>query len=193
MSGTFSHQRFKNADFIGLTADTKIVLAMIIPGLLVVILAVFIAISVPNLWVKIYIGILVIVMSILCLIQIQFKFAWWKHYAVGIIAAFNKALSGGGFGPVTSTGGIIGGLKSKVSIATTTFAEVCVCLGAFSIYLLFVGISDVFFISALCLGSFIGGFVGPYLCNKISHEELRKCIGIIGIISGIWLFFNIII
>lgn len=193
ISGTISHHRFKNADFNGLTMDTKIVLAMVIPGLLVVFFGVFIAVNISRLWMKTYIGILVIIMSILCLSPIKYKFAWWKHYAVGILAAFNKALSGGGFGPVTSTGGIIGGLKSKVSIATTTFAEVYICLGAFVVYLFFIGINDTVFVFGLCFGAFYGGFAGPYISSRISHERLRKCIGILGILSGVWLLWNLII
>ncbi|UCE74269.1 MAG: sulfite exporter TauE/SafE family protein [Methanomassiliicoccales archaeon] len=193
MSGTLSHQNFKNADFKGLTMDTKIVLAMVIPGLLVVILGVFAAVTFPNLIIKTYIGILVIIMSALCISPIRYRFTWWKHYAIGILAAFNKALSGGGFGPVTSTGGIIGGLKSKVSIATTTFAEVCICLGAFVVYLLFMRTLDIVFTVGLCIGSFIGGIFGPYLSSKVTHDRLRKIMGILGIISGVWLLWRIMI
>ena len=193
ISGTFSHQNCRNADFKGFTRDTKIVLAMVIPGLLVVVLGVFAATTIPKFLVKSYIGILVIIMSILCLSPLRYKFEWWKHYIVGILAAFNKSLTGGGFGPVTSTGGIMGGLKSKVSIATTTFAEVCICLGAFVVYLLLIGNLDIVFTIGLCIGSFIGGIFGPYLSSKVSHDRLRKYIGILGIISGIWLLWRIMI
>jgi uncharacterized membrane protein YfcA len=192
IGGTISHQKFKNADFNGLTKDTKIMLAMVIPGLLVVVVGVFAATNLSSLWVKTYIGILVIIMSVLCLSPFRYKFAWWKHYAVGTLAAFNKALSGGGFGPVTSTGGIIGGLKSKVSIATTTFAEVCICLAAFIAYIFFVGNLNIVFVSALCVGAVVGGIVGPYISSRVSHHRLRKCIGILGIMSGIWLLWRVI-
>ncbi len=131
-------------------------------------------------------------MSALCISPLRYRFAWWKHYAIGILAAFNKALSGGGFGPVTSTGGIIGGLKSKVSIATTTLAEVCICLGAFIVYLFLSGNLDLIFTVGLCIGSFIGGIFGPYLSSKVSHDRLRKSIGILGLISGIWLLWRVI-
>jgi uncharacterized membrane protein YfcA len=191
IGGTISHQKFRNADFNGLTKDTKIVLAMVIPGLLVVFVGVFAATNLSSLWVKTYIGILVIIMSVLCLSPFRYKFAWWKHYVVGTLAAFNKALSGGGFGPVTSTGGIIGGLKSKVSIATTTFAEVCICLGAFIVYMFFVGNLDIVIAFALCIGAVFGGIVGPYISSKVNHHQLRKCIGTLGIGSGIWLIWRI--
>jgi len=192
ISGTVSHHRFENANFRGLTRDTKIVLARIIPGLMVVTVGVFAAVNLPKLWLKTYIGILVIVMSTLCLSPIKYKFAWWKHYAIGALAAFNKALTGGGFGPVTSTGGIIGGLEAKVSIATTTFAEVCICSASFIVYLFFVGVDWTFALS-LCIGAFIGGIIGPYICSRVSHRGLRKSVGILGIVSGIWLLWRVLL
>ena len=192
IGGTVSHHKFKNADFNGFTRDTKIALAMIIPGLLVVVLGVFVAANLPKLWLDTYIGVLVVIMSILVLTPLRYKFAWWKHYAVGILAAFNKALSGGGFGPVTSTGGIIGGLESKVSIATTTFAEVAICLASFGVYLAYTNDFDWTFIGALCIGAIIGGLIGPYISSRVSHNILRKIIGVFGIISGAWLFLKIL-
>lgn len=190
IGGTLMHHKVRNADFNGLTRDTKIALAMIIPGLLVVGIGVFVALNLPKIYVKTYIGILVIVMSGLCISQIRYKFAWWKHYLVGTLAAFNKALTGGGFGPVTSTGGIIGGLKAKVSIATTTLAEVCICLAAFIVYL-FVAKIDWTFVLLLSIGAIFGGIIGPYFCSKISHKLLRKIIGVFGILSGLWLLWKV--
>jgi len=191
VAGTISHHKFGNANFFGLTRDVKVVLAMVLPGLLVIMLGVFGAVNLPKFWVKIYLGILVIVMSILCLFPLKYSFAWWKHYLVGMLAAFNKALSGGGFGPVTSTGGIIGGLSAKASIATTTFAEVWVCLAAFIAYLFFTRV-DFPFAFCLSLGSLLGGFVGPYISSRINHKKLRICIGVLGILSGIWLFWRLL-
>lgn len=191
ISGTYSHHKFNNANFNGLTKDTKIMLAMVIPGSFVVIFGVFVAVNLPAFWVKMYIGLLVIIMSFLCLSPIRYTFAWWKHYAVGILAAFNKALSGGGFGPVTSTGGIIGGLESKVSIATTTFAEVGICLMSFVCYLFFMVNIDVIFVLSLCVGAIIGGLIGPYINSKSNHRLLRIFISILGIGSGIWLLLKI--
>jgi len=192
IGGTISHHRFENADFKGLTRDTKIMLAMAIPGLLVVLLGVFAAVNLPKLWVEIYIGVLVVVMSVLCLSPIRYRFAWWKHYTVGILAAFNKALTGGGFGPVTSTGGIIGGLESKVSIATTTYAEVIICLSAFIAYLFFYSSINMVFVCSLCIGAALGGLIGPYISSRINHKVLRILVGVLGMVSGIWLFLKVI-
>ena len=187
VSGTLMHHKHGNADFKGLKKkDTRVALAMIIPGLFVVVLGVFAAVSLPKTFVKTYIGVLVVVMSVFCLMRLRYSFAWWKHYLVGTLAAFNKALTGGGFGPVTSTGGIIGGLSARVSIATTTFAEVVICLVSWVVYMLMSKV-DMLIVLPLCVGAFLGGAIGPYICSRISHDFLRKIIGVFGILSGIWL------
>jgi len=190
MSGTMMHQKFKNADFMGFTRDTKVALAMVVPGVFVVVLGVFAALNLSKVFVKTYIGVLVIAMSILCVSSFRYKFAWWKHYLVGTLAAFNKTLTGGGFGPVTSTGGIIGGLKTRVSVATTTFAEVCICFSAFIVYLFFAEINWSF-VLILSTGAALGGSFGPYICAQVSHNSLRRIIGIFGVLSGLWLLYKV--
>jgi len=62
------------------------------------IIAVFIAINIP----KTYIRILVVFMGAVLLLNKTFTFSWQKMMAVGIFSAFNKALSGVGFGPVVT-------------------------------------------------------------------------------------------
>ncbi|MGA1872387.1 MAG: sulfite exporter TauE/SafE family protein [Thermoplasmatota archaeon] len=192
LGGTLSHHRFGNANFNGFTRDTKVVLAMVVPGLLAVVFGVLVGLSLPEIYVEIYILVLVVAMSILCMVPVKFKFKWWKHYLLGIIAAFNKALSGGGFGPVTSTGGIIGGLDSRVSIATTTFAEVFICFAAFIVYFIFTGEMDIHLVSSLCIGAVIGGLIGPYIASRISRRRLRVMVGALGILSGLWLLQSIL-
>ena len=53
---------------------------------------------------------------------------------VGLVSAFNKGLSGGGFGPVVAGGLVIVGQEAKAAIATTTAAEVPVCIAGFLTY-----------------------------------------------------------
>lgn len=191
IGGSIAHHKFKNADFNGWTRDTKIAMAMIIPGLLVIIFGVLVSVNIPKLYIEIYIALLVIIMSILCLSPLQFTFAWWKQYAIGMLAAFNKALTGGGFGPVTSTGGIVAGLTPRISIATTTMAEVMICMGSFVLYCLMGREINWVFTGSLCIGAIIGGLIGPYISSIISHKILRIIVGILGVISGMWLLWKL--
>ncbi len=193
ISGTIFHHKKKNADFWGLTKHTKIVLAVVAPGIAAVTLGAFIALSIPALWVKTYIGMLVIAMGFLCIAKYSYKFRWWKMYFIGALSAFNKALSGGGFGPVTSTGKIIGGLGGRVSVATTTYAEVPICLLGFLFYFLLSGMPDMLFTTILCTGAFFGGLIGPFICTKMDCALVRKIVGVLSIVSGIWIIANIFI
>ncbi len=196
ISGTFFHHRFKNADFNGLTRDTKVAFLMAIPGLIAVVIGALIAVSVPPVILKTYIGVLVIIMSLFCLSKFKFMFKWWKHSIIGAMASFNKVLTGGGFGPLTSTGGIIAGLDPRASIATTTYAEVLICLASFVLYVILYGLSNPLFIILipnLCIGALIGGMIGPYISNKINQKKLRRFVAVIGIVSGVWILVKIII
>jgi len=192
IGGTVSHHIFKNANFNGFTTDTKVVLSMVLPGLIAVVLGALVVVSIPKIVLKTYIGILVIIMSVLCLHPYRYEFRWWKHIGIGSVAAFNKVLTGGGFGPVTSTGGILAGLDARVSIATTTFAEVVICLSAFGMYVALFGVKNPVFISSLCIGAVIGGLIGPYISSRVSHKKLRAAVGVLGIISGVWILLRLL-
>lgn len=190
--GTVFHQQCRNADFRGMSRDMKVVLSMVIPGSFAVVIGITAGIMIPAVYVKGYIAVLVMIMSILCLTTIRFKFSWWKQYLIGLIAAFNKALSGGGFGPVTSTGSIVAGLDSKTSVAITTMSEVFICSLAFAGYVLFSGKLDLTLMASLTAGAILGGCIGPYIASRMDQKRLRILVGILGVISGLWLIARLI-
>ena len=188
---TVRHHKFGSGNFNGLTRDTKIALAVIIPGLAACFLGVLVALSVPGFYLKLYIGIVVVVMGILCIRPRKYGFGWWKISLIGFVSGFNKAFSGGGFGPVTSTGKILGGVSSKVSIATTTYAEVPICLASFVFWIILNGGIDWVFPVILVIGSTIGGFVGPIITHKLKTERLRFLVGVLAVGCGIWLLVRL--
>ena len=92
--------------------------------------AVFIAVSIPRFWLKLYIGCLVLSMGIIILICFNksFKFSWKKITLLGLIASFNKGMSGGGYGPVVTSGQVLSGVEGKSAIGITSLAEGLTCL-----------------------------------------------------------------
>ena len=191
---TVRHHKYRNAYFEGLSKDTKVVLAIVIPGLFACLIGVFVALSVPRYVLKTYIGLLVIAMGFLCIRPYTYRFAWWKMCSIGILSAFNKAFTGGGFGPVTSTGKIIAGLNSRVSVATTTYAEVPICLiSVFTWLVALHGNIDWTFPLYLSVGAFIGGLIGPYITSKTESEKLKKLVGLLAVILGIWTLLKVFI
>ena len=86
---------------------------MSVLGIAATILASVVATSIPKSALNTYIGVLVLVMGAILVSRISFTFSWRKILGVGAISAFNKGLSGGGFGPIVTAGQMISGREGK--------------------------------------------------------------------------------
>ena len=190
---TIGHHQKNNANFKGMTNHTKIALSIIVPGVLACILGAWVGVQIPKLWLNIYIGSIVVIMGILCVTKLNYTFTWTKMYLVGLLSGFNKAMSGGGFGPVTSTGKILSGVDSKVSVATTTYAEVPICFASFLVWILLNGAITLELPAILCVGALIGGLIGPSITAKFKTNKLRIIVGILALACGIWVITKAVI
>lgn len=114
----------------GVPSHLKIALLLAACSIIGVILAVFVALNIPKFWLKLYIGLLVFSMGIIIIICLnkEFNFSWKKITALGLIASFNKGISGGGYGPVVTGGQILSGVESKSAVGITSLAEGLTCL-----------------------------------------------------------------
>ena len=204
------HHQFENASFSGGSKDLKIVFIVSGFGIIATIVAALIALNIPRLVLKAYIGVLVLVMGLLLLSNRRFSFSWRKMIAIGILSAFNKAISGGGFGPVVTAGQIISGQRHKGAIAATTLAEAPICTVAFVTYLagrvvrdidtpvLSKSVSDFFslmfsrhifqweLVLALLLGSVFVAPFGALTTRLIKATKMSLILGAFITLLGIW-------
>ncbi|OQX56671.1 MAG: hypothetical protein B5M53_00170 [Candidatus Cloacimonas sp. 4484_209] len=204
------HHGFRNVDFRSSSKDLKIVFIITSFGIVATVFAAIIAINIPKIIVKTYIGLLVMSMGIILLTHVQFKFSWKKIMGIGVLSSFNKGLTGGGFGPVVTSGQIISGQRHKGAIGVTTLAEAPVCTVAFFTYvigrvvkeikgpILNVSFKDFFLkifsknilqwelLLALLLGSIAVAPFGAFTTRKMKTEKLRIILGILVLILGIW-------
>lgn len=171
----------------GFAKDLKIVSVIAISGVIATVVAVLVATNLPKIILKTYIGVLVLLMGALLLSKARFKFSWKKIIGIGIISSFNKGLSGGGFGPVTTSGQIVAGNLSKNAIAATTLAEAPICITGFLTYLFTKGLSDWSLLLYLTIGSAIGATIGARFTSKFKSErKLRVILGMTVLLLGIW-------
>lgn len=186
------HHRKKNAEFSLKSDDFKIALLIFMLGIAAVFVGVFVGASVSKTFLKTYIGILVLIMGTILLSGKKFSFSWRKITILGIISSFNKALSGGGFGPVVASGQIISGRNGKNAIGTTAFAEVPICLTGFILWsILNKSIPDYNLLIPLCIGSIMGGYFGPrLLARSRSNEKIIKLVGAITLALGFWMLYQ---
>jgi len=184
---SYKHHKFKNTSFSKKSEDLKVAFIIFSLGIIAVIIGVFIGTLISKHILSIYIASLMLVVGILVTLGIKMKFSWGKIYILGFIASFNKALSGGGFGPLVTSGQMIIGRNGKNSVGSTTISEVEICLAAFIAWLILNNyIPNIPLMIALCLGAVVGGFIGPYILSKIKNLFLlTKLVGLMAILSGI--------
>ncbi len=126
-----------------LTRDTKIVLILAFFGILgaicsSVINMIFHTNDTFNFSAKIYIGLMVMAMGIVIIVlrNKEQKFSYKKIVSLGILAGFNKGLSGGGYGPITVSGQILAGREGRSAIASTSLSETLVCFVGVTAYII---------------------------------------------------------
>jgi uncharacterized membrane protein YfcA len=189
LSAAFFHHKFKNSNFKFGGIDLKIALVMAGCSVLGTVGAVFIALNLPKFYIKLYIGVLVLSMGILILATLKrtFKFSWKKISSLGILAAFNKGISGGGYGPLVTSGQILSGVESKSAIGITSLAEGLTCLVGVITYLTFTNHTVDWSLSpSLILGAIVSVPIAAFTVKKFKGESLRLIVGIATTVLGLF-------
>jgi len=149
--------------------------------------AVFVAVNIPKLWLKLYIGFLVLTMGILILICLnkEFRFSWLKISILGVVASFNKGMSGGGYGPIVTGGQILSGIKGKSAVGITSLAEGLTCLVGVVMYILISkGAIDWRLAPWIVAGAVFSVPLSAKSVKRISTQKLKLAIGILTLILG---------
>jgi hypothetical protein len=192
MIASIGHNRFKNADLSFKSEDFKAASVIYGLGVIAVFVGAFIGVKISKELLNLYIGLLVTVMGLIVIFRKNFKFSWHKVIFIGIISAFNKALSGGGYGPLVASGLIVSGKSGKSAIGTTDFAEAPICITAFFVWaLLKHQFPDSELLIPLTVGSMIGACFGPYALSHFkSNQKLTTLIGWFALVLGLMCIFK---
>ncbi|MBU9889944.1 MAG: sulfite exporter TauE/SafE family protein, partial [Candidatus Omnitrophica bacterium] len=123
---------------IQVSAHLKVVLLLLSATILGASSAVYTARILSKQWTSLYISIMVIAMGVLILVCFnrQFKYSWKRIVGLGLLASFNKGLTGGGYGPLVVSGQMLSGVAGKNAIGITSMAEGITCALGVLIYML---------------------------------------------------------
>lgn len=58
----------------------------------------------------------------------KYTFTWTKVLGLGLLASFNKGISGGGYGPLVVGGQLLSGINGKSAVGITSLSEGFTCL-----------------------------------------------------------------
>ncbi|MBL7063692.1 MAG: sulfite exporter TauE/SafE family protein [Anaerolineae bacterium] len=190
------HHEFGNVNFKPGSRPFKIVLVLTGCSIIGTLAAVFLAVNVPGWMVKVYIGVLVLVMGLGILLTINktFPFSWKKLIGLGLVAAFNKGLSGGGYGPLVTGGQIMAGVDGKGAIGITSLAEGLVCIvGVLAYMLTGNGAVDWGLAPSLVLGAVLSVPLAAFTVKKMPVRKLRWAIGITITILGLFTLVKLVL
>jgi len=203
----FEEVPLENKSFLeklrNLTTDTKVIGILSVVGLIAAIIAAVLNVLFDyNEWfnfsVKIYIGIMVLSMGILVLAfrNKQMKLSMKRIIALGVLAGFNKGLSGGGYRPVTVAGQLLSGRRSKNALASTTFSKTIVCFVGIIAYILGHVIQNLHaglpvtweyleLAPYLTIGTIVAAPIGAFITKSVDSKGLKTAIGWATIALGI--------
>lgn len=184
----FCHHKFKNVNLSLDSNNFMIAITLGILGSIGSIIAVVIATNLPKIYLHLYIGTLVAILGLIVVVtrNRNFDFSWTRLLFLGFLAAFNKGLSGGGYGPLVSGGQILTGIDVKKAIGITSFAEGITCIVAVMTYLLKDKNFDLSLVVWLSIGVTLSGPISAFIVRKIEISKLKVAVGILNIVLGLF-------
>jgi len=193
IAACIAHHKLHNVNLEVKSKDFKIALILGAISSIGVILSVVIALKIPKWLLTLYIGLLVLSMGILilCTIKKPMQFSWRKLMAISFLAAFNKGISGGGYGPLVMGGQMISGVCAKNAVGITAFAEAATCFVGFMIYLIMGKSIDWKLTGLLVICATCAVPVAAITVKNINSEKLKRYAGALIAILGLFTLLKI--
>ncbi len=182
----FFHQKLKNIELSAGNKTFKVAITLAILSSAGSVTSVVVALSLPAFYLELYIGLLVLVVGALVLAfrNRTLKFSWPRLLFLTTLAAFNKGLSGGGYGPLVSAGQILTGIEAKSAIAITALAEGATCVVAVISYIALGRSIDYKLLIMLSIGAAFSAPISAYMVKKIENRQIKTILGLTTTILG---------
>jgi len=180
------HNEFGNVNLRFGSRDFKIAATLTGLSIVGVLLAAIIAINLPSWAVKLYIGVLVLSLGLFILLnrKREYPFSLKRIAGLGLLAAFNKGISGGGYGPVVTTGQVLSGVRGRSAVGITSLVEGITCIVGVGIYILS-GVSLSWsLVLPLLLGAVVSVPFSAYIVSRLPAGRLTFIIGAISTALG---------
>ena len=116
-----------------------------------------------------------------------------KIRELGLLASFNKGMSGGGYGPVVTGGQILSGVEGKNAVAITSLAEGLTCVVGFGAYLLTRSIQDWTLFPFLCIGAILSVPLSVCTVKRLNTRYLKLAIGVLTTALGVFTLAKILL
>lgn len=191
--GGLFHFKFKNMDL-------RIVGIDIIFGFVGIALGVIVGQSIPAFWWKFWIASIVLACGILMLFSlrghylVKGEFKLRNDVPLTLLCSFDKGLSGGGYGPVSTAGLIAVKADPKKAVGSTILSEGVVCLMGFAMFVLLGKASLNLNPLTICItvGAMLSTYPAAWITAKLNIGKLKLLVALMIIVLGVWSFYKLI-
>ncbi|MFC1992471.1 sulfite exporter TauE/SafE family protein [Chloroflexota bacterium] len=179
-------KRLRGLGYMPRSIDSKVIFVLASCGIIGVLIGVFVAVNIPQLALETYIGIMVLGIGLAIILRRSHNstITWKGLITLGLLSAFNKGVSGGGYVPLVTGGQIIFGREPKSSVGSTTVSVSIVCAVGFLSYLLIKGNIYWLLVAATTIGSVVAAPLAAFTVKKVDPGKLTLTIGVATVILG---------
>ena len=179
-----AHHRLGNVDFRPSSRDLRLALVLGVSGSLGVLAAVLGQLRLPRPVVEAYVALMVLAIGLSLLAGLRIKafnssFSWKKVIGLGLVASFNKGISGGGYGPLLAGGQVLSGVGERKAISITALSETITCLVGLAGYALVLKAFSWSLTAAMALGAMVSAPLSAYSVRKADPRFLRLGMGLL--------------
>ncbi|MFO7837703.1 MAG: sulfite exporter TauE/SafE family protein [Candidatus Thorarchaeota archaeon] len=193
------HQKYHNMDLTDDRRQQQSLGIFVLTGFAGVTVSTFTNIVLPPIFVKTYIALSVLMVGLLTLSNGNrcIDYSVGKIAGMGILAGFNKGISGGGYGPITTSGQMLCDIPPRAALAITALVEGIICVAGFFLYYLFVGVPNMFLIIGITAGALLASPFSALTTSKLEQGVVKKVVGVsivmVGFFTLIWVLLSGII
>ncbi len=183
------HHSFGNIDFFE-KKDFKITSTFILIGIFAVSIGAFVALSINELYLQIYVALLIITIGVILILKKgEHTFSWPRLLMFSLVASFNKGISGEGYGPVLASGQVFSGVSPKKAVAITALSEGVISFFGVATYFLYMGFDGINtpLIISLLFGGILASPLAAYFVKNTEHKNMKLLMASLSILSGVLL------
>ena len=188
------HHRDGNVDLLRDRRVRSTVVLLSVLSVVGAIAAVTLAVRIPKFWLTVTIAVIILLVGITTLATIRRRLRYRRGHiiALGAVAAFNKGLSGGGYGPLVMAGQVVSGISPKHAVAITSLAEALTCFVGLGAYLLMEGRIDWTLAVPLTVGAMLSVPIATLTVRRLPEAVMRGSVGVVTCLLGILTFAKLI-
>jgi uncharacterized membrane protein YfcA len=186
LSAAFFHHETGNFDFWKDHQVRNTGLMMGLVGLGISAVTMLLALRLPDRVLRTGITLIVIGMGVFMLVgpRLQIRFRMRNVAILAAVAAFNKAFSGGGYGPLVCGGQVLVGLPVRAAVASTAVAEAMVCVAAVVAFYAGGRTVPLFVLLPLVAGSLLSTPLSAVTLNRLPQTVIRKLMAVAILLLG---------